>query len=129
MEDTLMQTAFLNETTEPAESMDIQTIDGVALLRLGGRFDAHQAPQIGAWLHAASTRTPARVVINLEGVHFLDSTALGTLVKAMKRCRQQGGDLRICGLQQPVRIIFELTRLDRALALYDSEVEAMQAAW
>ncbi len=117
------------QMTTTTATMDIRTIDSVALLRLNGRFDAHQAPQVSAWLHTASARIPARVVISLKGVHFLDSTALGMLIKAMKRCRQQGGDLRICGLQQPVRIIFELTHQDRVLALYDSEVEAIRTAW
>src|ERR671929_137943 len=69
------------------------------------------------WLEEAADKPPAHVVVNLAGVKFVDSTALAALVRSMKRCRQQGGDLHLCGLQQPVRIIFELTRLDRAIEI------------
>ena len=49
------------------------------------------------------------------------------LVQGMKRCRERDGDLRLCALQQPVRMIFELTRLDRAFEIYQSEEDAVQA--
>ncbi len=65
--------------------------------------------------------------MNLAGVQFVDSTALATLVQGMKRCRQLKGDLRLCGLQQPVRMIFELTRLDKAFEIFSGEDEAIQA--
>ena len=53
--------------------------------------------------------------------------ALSALVEGMKRSRQLEGDLRLCNLQQPVRMIFELTRLDRAFEIFSSEEEAIQA--
>jgi anti-anti-sigma regulatory factor len=45
----------------------------------------------------------------------------------MKRCRQQGGDLHLCGLQQPVRFAFALTRLDRAIEIFPDEEQAVKA--
>lgn len=66
-------------------------------------------------------------MVNLEQVNFVDSTALATLVQGMKRARQQGGDLYLAHLQPPVRMIFELTRLDKAFAIYASEEEAVRA--
>ena len=99
----------------------------VAVLELTGRFDAYVAPPIDEWLERAAAADPARVVVNLAGVTFVDSTALATLVQAMRRCRQQHGDLRLCGLQQPVRIIFDLTRLDRVFKIYASEAEAVSS--
>ena len=65
--------------------------------------------------------------MNLENVVFVDSTALATLVQAMKRCRQLDGDLRLSNLKQPVRMIFELTRLDRAFEIFNLEEEAVGA--
>ena len=84
--------------------------------------------QRAAALDKAAAATPANAVVNLGGVSFMDSAALATLVLAMKRCRQAGGDLRLCNLQQPVRIIFELTRLDKAFDIYASETEALAQA-
>ena len=100
-------------------------INSVTVLDLSGRFDAHTASIVIAALEKAASVSPAKVVVNLGGVSFMDSTALAALVQGMKRCRQAGGDLRLCNLQQPVRIIFELTRLDKAFDIYSSEAEAL----
>ena len=97
----------------------------IAIIELSGRFDAHAAPLLKAWQDKANM--PAQVIVDLSGVTFIDSTALATLVSGMKRCRQHGGDLYLCGLQQPVRIIFELTKLDRAFGIFPSETEAITA--
>jgi len=95
------------------------TADGnIAILELTGRFDAYTAPPVVKWLHEAADSPSAQVVANLAGVSFMDSTALATLVQGMKRCRQQRGDLRLCCLQKPVSLIFELTRLDKAFDIY-----------
>ncbi|MFT7586943.1 MAG: anti-sigma B factor antagonist, partial [Cellvibrionaceae bacterium] len=86
------------------------------------------APQANEWLEEAITnRRPPNVIVNLENVVFVDSTALATLVQAMKRCRQLDGDLRLSNLKQPVRMIFELTRLDRAFEIFNLEEEAAGA--
>lgn len=101
--------------------------EGVDVLDLTGRFDAYEAPPVADWLEDAATKPPARVVVNLEGVVFIDSTGLSTLVQGMKHARQQGGDVVLCGMQQAVRIIFELTRLDRAFRIENAETDAREA--
>lgn len=101
--------------------------NGVKILALSGRFDTHTAEPVIDWLDQAVTEEPANIVVNLAKVDFLDSTALSTLVRGMKHSRERKGDLRLCGMQQPVRIIFELTRLDRVFEIYIAEDEAVQA--
>lgn len=98
-----------------------------AVLEPVGRFDAHTAPSVAASLEDILQSQIANIVVNLGQVNFVDSTALATLVQGMKRCRQAGGDLSLCCLSQPVRIIFELTRLDRAFTIFDTETEALHA--
>ena len=97
----------------------------VDVLEIGGRFDAHVAPKIKDWQDQAGTSS--RVVVNLAGVSFIDSAGMAVLVHGMKRCRQAGGDMRLCAMQPPVRIIFELTNLDRAFEVCASENEAVAA--
>lgn len=99
----------------------------VAILELSGRFDAHTAPAVSVWLRAHATVTPAWIVVDVGKVNFMDSTALVTLVQGMKHARQAGGNLHLCNLQHPVRVIFDLTRLEKAFSIYTSEVEAIHA--
>lgn len=102
-------------------------MNDVVVLELEGRFDTHTAPPVRELLQEITRQKPAHVVVNLEKVPFVDSTALSTLVEGMKRSRQLEGDLRLCNLQQPVRMIFELTRLDRAFEIFSAETEAVAA--
>jgi anti-sigma B factor antagonist len=97
-------------------NLSVESLKTVTVVQLDGRFDAYEAPQISAWIDE-----------NISSVSFIDSTALATLVKGMKRCRQHGGDLYICGLVKTVRIIFELTRLDKAFRIFETRSEAVNA--
>lgn len=101
-------------------------VDTIAILTLSGRFDAHERPKFSVWLDKQVGIDTAHVLVNMSGVHFIDSTGLSSLVQGMKHCRQEEGDLCLCELQQPVRIIFELTRLDRAFDIYTSEAEGLK---
>ena len=66
-------------------------------------------------------------MVDLSKVTFIDSTGLATLVKGLRRCRQQSGDLVLCGLQQAVRVIFQVTRLDQAFGIFTTDEAAMAA--
>lgn len=107
--------------------MKSEQVGSNMILRLSGRFDSYETGRVGEWLDQASGQPPARVILNLSEVNFVDSSALALMVKGMKRCRQQQGDLYLCNLQQPVRVIFELTRLDKAFSMYGTEEEALRA--
>ena len=108
--------------------LETSTRDGWTVLTLHGRFDAHVAPDVTAWFPAQIAADHRWLLVNLANVHFVDSSALAALVQGMKRTRQHDGDLRLCCLQQPVRIIFELTRLDRAFKMFDTEHAAATPA-
>ncbi len=109
--------------------MDLQakSISTVSILSLSGRFDALTSSRVQTWIEEVVKTTPPHLVLNLGEVTFIDSTALAVLVAGMKRARQDTGDLRLCNLQHPVRMIFELTRLDKAFEIFSSEEEAVKA--
>lgn len=107
-------------------NLTAKNIDGIPVLELAGRIDAHTVPQVWQWIEKEKAVQP-RIVIDLQEVNFIDSAALATLVKGMKQCREQGGDLCLSRLAQPVQIIFELTRLDRAFGIYDDIPAAIAA--
>lgn len=97
-----------------------------SILRLKGRFDAHEVAPVREWFKGQLQAGQTRLVVNLSEVNFIDSSALSTLVQGLKQTREKGGELTLCHLQQPVRVIFELTRLDKAFTIQPSEAEALQ---
>ncbi|MBO9346641.1 STAS domain-containing protein [Chloroflexus sp. MS-CIW-1] len=98
--------------------MKPRTVGNVAVLAIEGRFDANTAPTVQQWLEQATAMPGARVLVDLSATTFVDSTALATLVSAMKRCQQGQGAFALCGLRRPVLMIFELTRLDKAFNIF-----------
>jgi anti-sigma B factor antagonist len=99
----------------------------VAIIKLHGRFDSYETPKLREWFNQQAAAGLNQIVVNMEGVPFIDSSGLAALVQEMKRARERGGDLHLCTLQQPARIIFELTRIDRAINIFGGEDEAVAA--
>ncbi len=73
-------------------------------------------------------RGQSRLLIDLNGVAYIDSSGMGTLIAAMKQARAAGGDVRLCGLQEDVRAIFEMTRVAQAMSIHPTRQEAL-ASW
>ena len=101
--------------------------DGIAVFSLSGRLDAYTAPGLKARYDRLVDQENAQIVVDLAGVTIIDSAGLGVLVSAMKRVRQQGGDLKLCGLRPAIAIIFDLTRLDKAFDILTDVNEAIAA--
>lgn len=100
-----------------------------AILDIKGRFDAFEAPKAKSWIEAKLAAGETILLVDFSGATFIDSTALATLVQGMKHCRQKSGDLLLCGMQQSVQIIFEITRLDQAFRIYPTRADALAADW
>lgn len=58
------------------------------------------------------------VLLNLAGVTFMNSSGIGALVATLKSVREKNKQLYICSLSDQVRMIFELTKMDRVFNLY-----------
>jgi anti-sigma B factor antagonist len=93
-------------------------IDGVPVVGVEGEIDVATAPQLGDRLRVLESDGTATVVVDLSRVSFLDSTALGVLVASFKRLREGGGELRIVAQEPRILRVFEITDLDRVLAIY-----------
>ena len=65
-----------------------------------------------------------RVVFDLEGVRFIDSSGIGALLSCMRQMRQRQGEVRLCHLSGTVVALFELMRLDRVFTLCSTCEEA-----
>lgn len=105
--------------------VQLHTHNDVSILTIRGRVDSHTIPTLRHHLDLIAMTKPANLVINLADVDFMDSSGLATLVYGMKRCREREGDLYLCNTQQPVRMILELTRLDKALEIFPNQDDAI----
>lgn len=98
---------------------------GWAVLTVVGDLDVASAPSLRAAIVDRLPEVDGRMVLDLSGVHFIDSMGLGALVGGLKRARALGGDLRLSAPAEPVTRILELTRLDRALVVADGIDDAV----
>src|SRR5882672_5288763 len=69
------------------------------------------------------------VVLQLEQVDFVDSSGLGALVRLVAAARAKGGDIKLCGVQPRLRKTLEMTSLLPMFETYESEAEAIIAAY
>jgi anti-sigma B factor antagonist len=66
-----------------------------------------------------------RFVFDFTRTAYIDSSGLGALVSISKRVREAGGDLRLAGLNEDLRSLFELTKLDTLFSISETAAEAM----
>ncbi len=99
-------------------------IDGVPVVSASGEIDVATAPPLRDRLQALTTSGKSTVIVDLAGVTFLDSTALGVLVGALKRCRESGGDLPLVIEEPRILKVFEITGLTGVFPIFENVREA-----
>jgi anti-sigma B factor antagonist len=90
-----------------------------------GDLDLHSAPHLERELLRLIDGGARTLVVDLAETTFLDSTALGVLLRALQRLRPAGGGLAVVADNPGLAKIFEITRLDRVLAVSASRDEAL----
>jgi anti-sigma B factor antagonist len=90
------------------------------VLKVSGEVDIATAPKLREKLVELAGGGATRVVVDLDGVDFLDSTGLGVLIGGMKRLRGVDGDLSLVCTQARILKVFEITGLNRAFTIHDT---------
>jgi len=98
--------------------------DGV-ILRLRGEIDLHCSTHLRGELLILRERSPAVTILDMTEVDFMDSSGLAVLVEALQWSRRVGTHLKLFGLHNRVRSIFEIARLDTIFDIYETEQEAL----
>ena len=70
-----------------------------------------------------------KLVFDLTGVEYVDSTGMGVIVSCFTKMARAGGMLRVAGLNDRVRQLFKITRIDRVLSFYPTAQAAAKNPW
>jgi anti-sigma B factor antagonist len=85
-----------------------------------GEIDLYTAPRLNSELGAVlADGMPTRIVIDMSGVEFCDSTGMNVLLSCLRRVRERGGELEIASPKPAVRKILQVTGLDSVFTLVD----------
>jgi anti-sigma B factor antagonist len=96
---------------EPTVTLAEHKIGDIPVIAVTGELDLASTPALRELLEAHLAAGSATIVVDLTAVTFLDSTALGVLVSAFKRCRELGGDLRLAITEPRILKLFTITGL------------------
>jgi len=102
-------------------------IDHQIVLSLKGRLDASSSNELKEKVSCNAKEKNTFLVVDMGDVDFIDSSGLGSLVSCLRSINKQGGDIRICSLKDPVRAIFELTRLHHIFEIFDNSSDALKS--
>ena len=97
----------------------IERRDGAVVVSLAGELDLYNAPVLRTALLAECAGAPERLVVELSGVEFIDSTALGVLIEARRRLGRDDAFV-LAGPGLETRRALRISGLDKHFGVHDS---------
>jgi anti-sigma B factor antagonist len=95
------------------------------VVEVAGQIDLYTAPEFRQRTHDVISRGTTRVIADLSGVGFMDSTGLSVVVSALKRLRTTGGALSLIVTDYDIERLLEITGLDGSVTIYRTREEAL----
>lgn len=102
-----------------------QAANDITVVRVEGQLIVANRHELKQIVQDALDQGARRFVFDFTPTAYIDSSGLGALVSMSKRVRQAGGDLRLAGLNEDLRSLFELTKLDTLFAIFETPDEAL----
>jgi anti-sigma B factor antagonist len=97
------------------------------VLAVHGEIDLFTAPELKQVLAECIEAGRIRIIVDLSETTFLDSTALGVLIGAVKRLRSRDGALALVNVDENIAKTFEITGLDQIFTILATREEAARA--
>lgn len=116
----------------PFEATAAQLDDGVAVVAVRGELDLSTAPDLEGPLDGAVASGDESVLIDLTECEFIDSTGIALIVRTWQRLDRDAdgegsGRVVICGCNEQVRRVLEITGLELSISIHDSREQALAA--
>ena len=99
----------------------------VQVLTPSGILDSTKAEEVRAQVESALANGTTTLLMDLKDTTFVDSSGLGILVSMLKKVRANGGEMHVCSINPQVKMLFELTSMDRVFAIFENR-EAFEAS-
>lgn len=100
---------------------------GTVIVKVHGEVDVYTAPKMKEEMQRSIESGLTKVVVDLSGVAYMDSSGLGVLIGALKRAREAGGDLIVAAPNARIARIMDVTGLGRIFNLQASTDDAVKA--
>jgi anti-sigma B factor antagonist len=114
---------------EAATTFEVRAVsDGVSVIDIEGDITAQSEDVLMDAYGRASGEGVKAIVLNFTALEYMNSGGIGLLVTLLVRAQRQHQSVLAYGLSDHYRQIFDLTRLDEAVGIHDSEAEALAAA-
>ncbi len=112
-----------------ATSFDVhEAAEGVSVIDITGDITAQSEDVLMDAYGRSSGKGVRAIVLNFTRLDYMNSSGIGLLVTLLVRAQRQRQRVFACGLSDHYRQIFELTRLDEAVGIHDSETDALAEA-
>ena len=98
---------------------------GVTVVAVDGQLIVGNRQELKNLVQDALEAGERKFLIDFSGTAYIDSSGLGALVSISKKIREHGGELRLAELNEDLRALFELTKLDTLFAIAESRTEAL----
>jgi anti-sigma B factor antagonist len=115
----------LEDDVDPDLSVAIRPEGDRTVVAVSGEIDVYTAPKLREHLIDLVSGGHYHLIVDLEGVDFLDSTGLGVLVGGLKRVRSHDGSLDLVCSQDRILKIFRITGLTKVFTIHDSVSAAL----
>jgi anti-sigma B factor antagonist len=107
--------------------INVQEQGGISILRVVGDIDVNTSPEVKASFDGLVKAKKEKVVVNLKGVNYVDSSGLATLVEVFKNMRAYDGKLKLTNLSSKVMGLFEITKLNNLFDIFTEEADAINS--
>ena len=98
--------------------------DGVLVCCLEGEVNIANSPDLRKLFEGIIKRDEKKVLIDFQGVSYIDSSGLATLIEMLQRLKKIGGALRFCNMDQKTKNVFEITKLHKLFQIFDTRETA-----
>lgn len=115
--------------TQGSAALDVRVVNAhTSIIGIAGELTSAREAALMEAYHAASTDGTRTLILDFSNLEYMNSTGIGLLVTLLVRVNRAQQKLLACGFTDHYRQILQLTRLDEAIGLYDTEADAVAAA-